>query len=302
MSCNITRVNYGELHKNNKGNTTIRQTVKMEKIPKDVMYAEVTDTETQCGIGRFKPGWLQCCANMRAFSGFYAIAGLFSATISVYVPSQITTLERYFGFSSAQSGFILSCNDIGFLVLTLFISNYATRVHRPRVLAMTTLFFGVSGLICTLAYFTSPTFMTEGKGILTSDKNKIDENETQLISHYQGGQLCTAYNVTKCGAELTNLKVGAPTGFTKIALMIFAVGMILQGIAKSPRQPFVTTYIDDNVKPTKTALYLGTISGLGIFGPAIAFGVGGIFTKTYITLEGGYTSNFDDKIRWKLVI
>lgn len=33
-------------------------------------------------------------------------------------------------------------------------------------------------------------------------------------------------------------------------------------------------------------LISGIISGIGIFGPAIAFAVGGLFSKQYVTLEG----------------
>ncbi|XP_052086586.1 solute carrier organic anion transporter family member 3A1-like [Mytilus californianus] len=39
-------------------------------------------------------------------------------------------------------------------------------------------------------------------------------------------------------------------------MAIIAIGMILQGIGKSPRQAFITTYIDNNVKKTQTAVYV----------------------------------------------
>jgi len=34
--------------------------------------------------------------------------------------------------------------------------------------------------------------------------------------------------------------------------------MILQGVAKAPRNPFLTSYIDDNGKKKNTAMYMGT--------------------------------------------
>ena len=33
--------------------------------------------------------------------------------------------------------------------------------------------------------------------------------------------------------------------------------MIIQGLAKAPRNPFITTYVDDNVKKKNTAMYMG---------------------------------------------
>lgn len=41
------------------------------------------------------------------------------------------------------------------------------------------------------------------------------------------------------------------------AIALLAIGMTVQGLSKSARQPFVGTYIDDNVHTSKTTLYLG---------------------------------------------
>jgi hypothetical protein len=53
--------------------------------------------------------------------------------------------------------------------------------------------------------------------------------------------------------------VGVASSFTTVAMAIIAIGMILQGIAKSPRQAFITIYIDNNVDKTKTAVYVGKL-------------------------------------------
>ncbi|CAG2235731.1 unnamed protein product [Mytilus edulis] len=54
----------------------------------------------------------------------------------------------------------------------------------------------------------------------------------------------------------SHTSVGVANEFTPVAMAIIAVGMILQGIGKSPRQAFITTYIDNNVKKTQTAVYV----------------------------------------------
>lgn len=41
------------------------------------------------------------------------------------------------------------------------------------------------------------------------------------------------------------------------AISCLAIGMVIQGLSKSLRPPFVGTYIDDNVPKTKTSLHLG---------------------------------------------
>jgi len=42
-----------------------------------------------------------------------------------------------------------------------------------------------------------------------------------------------------------------------LLLFVLVLGMIVQGIAKSTRNPFSTTYVDDNGKKKKTAMYMG---------------------------------------------
>ncbi|KAL8573008.1 hypothetical protein ACOMHN_010438 [Nucella lapillus] len=86
------------------------------------------DLTPECGIGRFKPAVLGMCANMPVFTGVYSVSALMTSTLSTYVTSQVTTLERHFGFSSAQTGLIMAANDVGFLVIILFVSFMASQV------------------------------------------------------------------------------------------------------------------------------------------------------------------------------
>ncbi|BFZ20986.1 hypothetical protein BsWGS_24025 [Bradybaena similaris] len=61
--------------------------------------------------------------------------------------------------------------------------------------------------------------------------------------------------------------------------------MVLQGFAKAPRISFVVTYLDDNTAKHNTGLYMGIITGMTIVGPALAYLMGGVFTRMYVTLE-----------------
>lgn len=42
-----------------------------------------------------------------------------------------------------------------------------------------------------------------------------------------------------------------------VSIAIIGIGMVLQGVAKSPRGPFTTVYLDDGCDKTKTGFYLG---------------------------------------------
>lgn len=237
-----------------------------------------SDPDEQCGVPCFRPSLLQRCARIGVFVAFYCPAALCTSAISVYMSSQITTLEKQFGFTSAQSGFLMSCNDIGFLLTTIFVANLARSLHIPRSLFVSTFCFGLSGVFCSLAYFLSP--------VANTDQPIPANMSSQNTFFNTGDQLCSFANKSSEGGCDPNLaKIGAPTKFTSIAIVIIAVGMIIQGFGKAPRQPFIITYIDDNVPKQKTACFIGVIMAISIFGPGVGFGLGAFFSQTYVTLE-----------------
>jgi MFS family permease len=154
------------------------------------------------------------------------------------------------GLTSTQSGFLMSCNDIGFLLTTIFVAHLARSVHIPRSLFISTFFFGISGIFCSLAYFLAPETPNEQTPSINTSSSRPVWNA--------GQQLCSSVNDTvseKCDVRMA--KVGAPTEFTTVAIIIIAIGMLFQGFGKAPRQPYIITYIDDNVPKRKTACYMG---------------------------------------------
>lgn len=209
------------------------------------------DPDEQCGVPCCRPSVLQRCARIGVFVAFYCPASLCTSAISVYMSSQITTLEKQFGFTSAQSGFLMSCNDIGFLLTTIFVANLARTLHIPRSLFVSTFCFGLSGVFCSLAYFLSP--------VANTDQPITSNMSSQNTFFNSDDQMCSFANKSsEEGCDPNLAKIGAPTKFTSIAIAIIAVGMIIQGFGKAPRQPFIITYIDDNVPKQKTACFIGT--------------------------------------------
>ena len=234
-------------------------------------------SDTMCGIGSCKPKFMQVFARMGAFTAIYSLSGLTTSSLSVYIISQITTIEKQFGFSSAQSGFLMSCNDIGYLIMTLFFSYLARKAHIPRTLWGTTVLFGIAGIICSLAYFIAQDLILEQSQYLThivthppSSNHSINNVSIPSVSSVSRTPMCllndnshtTGHNWTekgdKCDGLETAYGVGQPNKFSRTALILIAVGMILQGVAKAPRLPFTATYVDDNVRKKKnTAMYMG---------------------------------------------
>ncbi|XP_059154811.1 solute carrier organic anion transporter family member 2A1-like [Physella acuta] len=267
-------------HQEPKQGPDIRQPGDHKRQPGEGRDQDGEDTElavdTRCGVWTFKPDILQPCANIWSFTLIYSFAALLTSTLTSYVNSQVTTLERQFGLNSKQTGLILAANDVGFLICVLFLSYSAPKLHIPRSLGIATITFGVSGLACSLPHFIF--------GART-DTGQLQTNVTSSRTLY--GAMCDGHNRTSstCASAADKRSHLTSENTAIISLVIIFLGMMIQGFGKAPRTAFTVTYIDNNTKKTNTGIFMGIIISVGIFGPVLAYLLGGVFTRMYVTLE-----------------
>ncbi|RUS88016.1 hypothetical protein EGW08_004182, partial [Elysia chlorotica] len=251
--------------------------------------------DTRCGFWICQTPLLQPFARIECFTGFYSVAALITSTLNVYVNSQITTLERQFGFSSSQTGLIMAANDVGFLVCVLFLSYSASKFHIPRSLGVACTIFGFSGLVCCLPFFL---FRSSIVAMVSTASSTGTDNITSAASGVDGsskssgvfGDLCLPNKTFEQTSDSLGVAPGEPirglpSHAVTVSLATIFMGMMLQGFGKSPRHSFVVTYVDDNAGKTNTGFYMGIIIACGIFGPTLAYALGGIFSRMFVTLE-----------------
>ena len=107
------------------------------------------------------PFFLCCVADHVSREGVRESKSVLTEIISPYPPPapffydvlQITSLEREFGFTSFQSGRLLSANEIGFLCFVLPGGYLASRLHVPRAMAITAFLCGLAGVMSGLPHF-----------------------------------------------------------------------------------------------------------------------------------------------------
>ena len=189
-----------------------------------------------CGLGPCKPGFLQGCVRMGAFTGIYSVSGLMTSVLSMYIVSQITTIEKQFGLSSSQSGLLLSCNDIGFLLTTMFFSYIARKVHIPRTLWLTSMLYGTAGLICSIPYFLSRDYsfrqtseLLQGSSSPFAGSNatlkSFSRSNTPMCHLDEKGVPYIHRNESTCEAKDTDeYGVGKPNQYTQVAIVVIAIG------------------------------------------------------------------------------
>ena len=210
----------------------------------------------ECGIACCKPRWLRCLASIKWFTGWYSFLGILVLSLSSYIVSQITTIEKQFGLSSSQTGYLIACNEIGYSVMILFASHFARRVHIPRVLCGSAIFYGVSGILCSIPHFIYNYDPPSTNVLPRSNLSSMFNIESKLCSNNTIPK--TTFSNSSSDV-LTSIKQGAQTieQVRSVAMALIGIGMILQGFGKAPRYPLLATYLDDNTSPEDTGFYLG---------------------------------------------
>ncbi|XP_052268217.1 solute carrier organic anion transporter family member 2A1-like [Dreissena polymorpha] len=169
--------------------------------------------------------------------------------------SQVSIIEKAFGLSSSETGWLFTIWEIGYVICTVFASYFGPRVHQTRAIGFFNIVCGLSAFLFALPHFVA---FKDGVEYI----NGHNRSTGLKTDDFNADKLCAPHqNTSALDKDMSDgfgqKKVSAQSNKV-LAFALFNVAMILQGVGKAPCYPYSAQYVDDNVDQAKTGFYIET--------------------------------------------
>eukprot|EP00794_Sanderia_malayensis_P000569 gene569-1227_t len=215
---------------------------------------ELNDESLRCGWRSWRPECLQKFINPKWFILFISMFSLVQGlAVMGLVAVSIPDIEKEFGFTSTHSGLILAFNDIAGIILVPIISFFGTTGKKPKWIGYGALITGLGALLFALPKALKGKYEIPG---LTIHKTICVPN---------GGL------PAQCDQK------SSTSGY----LVILCLAQFVMGAGTTPLYTLGPTYLDENVNPKVSPVYLGVWFATTFLGPGLGYIVGGTFLKMF---------------------
>ncbi|CAG2102309.1 unnamed protein product, partial [Medioppia subpectinata] len=221
---------------------------------------------TSCGLGSWRPEWLQVFAKPIYFIISYSLIGVVQSMSSTYLFAVLTSIEKRYAFDSKISGIILIADNIMEMLLSTLIGYLGNRYSRPKMIAISEMILVLSCVISALPYF----IYGPGTHLLYDETllSKMTANNTRY-------ELCSAsINTKECTSTGGHSTIWG-------AVIMLVIGSALRGIGYTAYWVFGLAFVDDSISKKSSPLYMSLMCILKMIGPAGGFLLGSFCLKYY---------------------
>ncbi|XP_054922161.2 solute carrier organic anion transporter family member 74D-like [Dermacentor andersoni] len=214
----------------------------------------------QCGVGSYRPAWLQRFATPRYYAFILATLGTCQGAYRMYMVSTLTTMEKRFSLSSKQTGFILIGDDVSPILANIVLILFLKRTSKPNWVS--------AGMMCCFigTIFNLMPYVVYGpRGSFTG----TSKTKTMDFCGYPDNSTSQA----KCEEP-------SFWGTSAGPIMWFFFGNFLNGLGTTAYYTIGSTYMDDSVEKSHTAAYFGYVMVFRLIGPVLGYFLG-FFTLKY---------------------
>eukprot|EP00096_Caligus_rogercresseyi_P000863 TRINITY_DN11425_c0_g1_i1.p1 TRINITY_DN11425_c0_g1~~TRINITY_DN11425_c0_g1_i1.p1 ORF type:complete len:638 (-),score=124.92 TRINITY_DN11425_c0_g1_i1:540-2453(-) len=216
---------------------------------------------TSCGVGRWRPKWLQRFATRREYMLVYCIIGIIHGMLFSYFSTILSTIEKKFGLKSQEIAWVYSGNEISqvfFLLALPFMG-----LVRKR-----TLFMGIS-------------IMLSGFGILLCGIPHFFEVEPSYDAEALKEPLCTSNSTVHSSCSSFEEEAASHLRTKWIGISFIFIGIFLHGIGASFYNTLGIPYIDDNSEKSNSPMALSFVITAKMAGPLF----GSIFASLFLKIN-----------------
>lgn len=208
------------------------------------MTKEGTSVDMLCGLGAWRPSWLQKLANHHIFTCVFFLNGIVQGMMHSYFTAVLTTIEKAFGIQSSVLGVILSGNDISQILCGLIIAYIGGRGSRPFWFAIGMLMTATS---CFM--YASIQFLWDGEALPQfSNAQQLSNYQNECLNYRNSShQMNGKSNSDICQSDSTDIFV----------LVILFVGQFVYGTGSTTLFTLGFPYLDDSIKKSASPLYTG---------------------------------------------
>jgi len=173
--------------------------------------------------------------------------------VNGFVSVVISTIERRFELSSKQSGFVASGYDIASVLCLVPVSYIGGRGHKPRWIAAGVLLLSIGSFMFALPHFVADFYRYDEVDDVLAPLAICRSSVAPVFADQSLNVSSSLSKDVACddGSRLT--KKSGLSGY----MFVLVVAQMLHGAGATPVYTLAVTYLDDNLKPKVTPLYLG---------------------------------------------